>query len=232
MNTYEITFQRENGTVGSDRFTAATEAQARRDFREVYRHGNGQITKVELISSDSPATKEQERKAVEKIRKIINELGQGSYVGIALEGCLEDAESNIENDFADSMKSRLEHSEKRLREAQGRIAELEDKLSESEKDYEAAHAAAHQIAEEKDTEIAALRERVLSSDDLETLLSLVTERISSLDSEVQNAAERIVESAGEPESAAFKNAVNDHRVAKRASDKYKMLLERAAKSKR
>lgn len=232
MNTYEITFQRENGTTGSDRFTAATEAQARRDFREVYRHGNGQITKVELVSSDSPATKEQERKAVEKIRKIVNELGNGSYVGIALEGCLEDAESNIENDFADSMKSRFEHSEKRLREAQGRITELEDKLSESEKDYEAAHAAAHQIAEEKDAEIAALRERVLSSDDLETLLSLVTERISSLDSEVQNAAERIVESAGEPESAAFKNAVNDHRVAKRASDKYKMLLERAAKSKR
>ena len=232
MNTYEITFQRENGTTGSDRFTAATEAQARSDFREVYRHGNGQITKVELVSSDSPATKEQERKAVEKIRKIVNELGNGSYVGIALEGCLEDAESNIENDFADSMKSRFEHSEKRLREAQGRITELEDKLSESEKDYEAAHAAAHQIAEEKDAEIAALRERVLSSDDLETLLSLVTERISSLDSEVQNAAERIVESAGEPESAAFKNAVNDHRVAKRASDKYKMLLERAAKSKR
>lgn len=232
MNTYEITFQRENGTTGSDRFTAATEAQARRDFREVYRHGNEQITKVELISSDSPATKEQERKAVEKIRKIINDLGNGSYVGTALEGCLEDAESNIENDFSDSMKSRFEHSEKRLREAQGRIAELEDKLSESEKDYEAAHAAAHQIAEEKDTEIAALRERVLSSDDLETLLSLVTERISSLDSEVQNAAERIVESAGEPESAAFKNAVNDHRAAKRASDKYKMLLERAAKSKR
>lgn len=231
MNTYEITFQRENGTTGSDRFTAATEAQARRDFREVYRHGNGQITKVELVSSDSPATKEQERKAVEKIRKIVNELGNGSYVGIALEGCLEDAESNIENDFADSIKSRFEHSEKRLREAQGRITELEDKLSESEKDYEAAHAAAHQIAEEKDAEIAKLREHVLSSDDLETFLSLAVERITALDCEAQNAAERIVENAGEPESAAFKNAVSDHRSAKRAADKYKALLERAAKAK-
>ena len=46
MNTYEITFQRENGTTGTDRFTAATEAQARRDFKEVYRHGNGTITNV------------------------------------------------------------------------------------------------------------------------------------------------------------------------------------------
>lgn len=41
MNTYKITFTRENGTVGSDNFTAPSEAQARRDFKEVYRHGNG-----------------------------------------------------------------------------------------------------------------------------------------------------------------------------------------------
>ena len=30
MNTYKITFTRENGTVGSDNFTAPSEAQARR----------------------------------------------------------------------------------------------------------------------------------------------------------------------------------------------------------
>ena len=60
MNTYKITFTRENGTVGSDNFTAPSEAQARRDFKEVYRHGNGTITSVELVSSDAPATKRQE----------------------------------------------------------------------------------------------------------------------------------------------------------------------------
>lgn len=54
MNTYKITFTRENGTVGSDNFTAPSEAQARRDFKEVYRHGNGTITSVELVSSDAP----------------------------------------------------------------------------------------------------------------------------------------------------------------------------------
>ena len=89
MNTYEITFQRENGTTGSDRFTAATEAQARRDFREVYRHGNGQIIKAELISTGTLATKEQERKALEKIKKIVEELGKGSYIGTAFAGCFE-----------------------------------------------------------------------------------------------------------------------------------------------
>lgn len=230
MNTYKITFQRENGTTGTDRFTAATEAQARRDFKEVYRHGNGTITSVELVSTDTPTTKEQERKAVEKIRKIVSELGEGSYVGTALEGCLEDAESNIENDFGDSMKRRWEYAEAQLKTAREEIASLKNELAESEKDYEAAHAAAHEIAEQKDAEIAALRKQVLEADDLTDLTQLVTEKCFSLGEEVKNAAERIVEAAGEPDSAAFKNAVNDHRAAKRNLDYYTSLLERASKA--
>lgn len=231
MNTYKITFQRENGTTGSDRFTAATEAQARRDFKEVYRHGNGTITSVELVSTDTPATKEQERKAVEKIRKIVSELGEGSYVGTALEGCLEDAESNIENDFGDSMKRRWEYAEAQLKMVQEEIASLKNELAESEKDYEAAHAAAHEIAEQKDAEIEALRKQVLEADDLDSLLILAIERKTALDEEAKNAAERIVESAGEPESAAFKNAVSDHRAAKRAAEQYTALIERTSKAK-
>ena len=35
MNTYEITFTRENGSTGKDRITAANEKQARKDFREI-----------------------------------------------------------------------------------------------------------------------------------------------------------------------------------------------------
>ena len=106
MNTYKITFTRENGTVGSDNFTAPSEAQARRDFKEVYRHGNGTITSVELVSSDAPATKRQERAALEKIRKIVDELGPDSYIATAFDGCFKDAEANIENDWALSMKDR------------------------------------------------------------------------------------------------------------------------------
>lgn len=59
-------------------------------------------------------TKEQERKALEKIRKIVEELGENSYVGTAFEGCFRDAEDNIEDDAAYSMKSRFEHSEAKL----------------------------------------------------------------------------------------------------------------------
>lgn len=54
------------------------------------------------------ATKEQERTALAKIRKIVAELGENSYVGTAFEGCFEDAEFNIDSDAAFSLKGRLE----------------------------------------------------------------------------------------------------------------------------
>ena len=130
------------------------------------------------------------------------------------------------------MKRRWEYAEAQLKTAREEIASLKNELAESEKDYEAAHAAAHEIAEQKDAEIAALRMQIIEADDLENLLILAIERKTALDEEVKNAAERIVESAGEPESAAFKNAVSDHRAAKRAAEKYTALIERASKAKR
>lgn len=57
------------------------------------------------------ATKEQERKVLEQIRKMVEELGADSYIAMAFEGCFEIAESNIDNDFGCSMKQRSEHAE-------------------------------------------------------------------------------------------------------------------------
>lgn len=150
MNTYKIIFTRENGTEGSDNFTAPDEHQARRDFKECYRHGTGTIVSVELIRSDVPATKQQEREALDKIRKLVEQLGPDSYLATTFEGCFDLAAENINNDWACSMADRANRAEKRA-------AELEDKLAESVKDYEAAHAAAHAVAEEKDAKIAGLK---------------------------------------------------------------------------
>lgn len=150
MNTYKITFTRENGTQGADHFTAPTEQRARKDFNDCYRHGTGTIISVELIRTDAPATKQQEREALDKIRKIVEQLGPDSYLATAFEGCFDLAAENIDNDWACSMADRARNAEKR-------VAELEDKLSEAVKDYEAAHAAAHAVAEEKDAEIAKLK---------------------------------------------------------------------------
>lgn len=54
------------------------------------------------------ATKDQERKALEQIRKIVAGLGDDSYIGMAFEGCFEKAEENIDNDFGCSWKQEAE----------------------------------------------------------------------------------------------------------------------------
>lgn len=63
------------------------------------------------------ATKAEERQALAKIAKIIEGVGGAdSYIGMAMEGCIEMAEENITNDFADSYKGRWERSLKTVEE--------------------------------------------------------------------------------------------------------------------
>ena len=54
------------------------------------------------------ATKEQERKALEKIAAIIADLGAGSYLDITFKGVLEQAEENITNDWGSNYKEMWE----------------------------------------------------------------------------------------------------------------------------
>ncbi len=83
MNTYKIIFTRENGTQGTDHFTAINERQARKDFGECYRHSTATIISIELASTNTPATKQQERDTLEKIRKMVEQLGPDSYLATA-----------------------------------------------------------------------------------------------------------------------------------------------------
>lgn len=73
-------------------------------------------------------TKEQELKALDKIRAIIAGLGENSYVGTAFDGCLEDAEENIQNDFALSMKDRWQSAEQKLIAAKADTQQVHDAL--------------------------------------------------------------------------------------------------------
>ena len=75
-------------------------------------------------------TKAEERKALAQIRAIVDALGEDSYIGIALAGCLDDAETNIENDFALSMKDRYDSASEKAhtwRKCEKEWKELADK---------------------------------------------------------------------------------------------------------
>ena len=234
MNEYKITYATPETNMEDIIITERTEAAATKAFKARYK-GTGltapDIYDIELIRTDACATKQQERDTLAAIMKMVEELGPQSYLATAFDGCFEIAEQNIENDFADSMKDRWIHADMQLNSANGAIEELKEQLAESQRDLEAAHDTARAIAETNNAEIAALRERLLSHDDLTVVIHLVTEKRLALEPEVKNAAERIVEAAAEPESATFQNAVKDHRVAKSDFDYYTALLERLVKMK-
>ena len=84
-------------------------------------------------------TKEQERKALEQIKQILSGLDPDGWVATAMDGMIEDAEENIECDFAMSWKNRAETAEKRFEDLQTeynkQVTEATDKRLQTEKDF-------------------------------------------------------------------------------------------------
>lgn len=61
------------------------------------------------------ATKAEEMKVLEMIRSMVEKLGPDSYVGTALDGCLDLAETNIKWDAAFSMRDRWVKAEEKCK---------------------------------------------------------------------------------------------------------------------
>lgn len=72
------------------------------------------------------ALKADDRKALNQIKKILAGLEGESYVKQAMDGMIEDAESNIENDFWNSWRMRAEYIERDFNRAEDEIAELKE----------------------------------------------------------------------------------------------------------
>ena len=138
-------------------------------------------------------TKEQERKALEQIRKIVAGLGKDSYIGTAFEGCFEIAEENIENDFGCSMKQRAESAE--------REATAQKKLADK-------FAAEYKALSEKKREMSAEMDKMLDKIDYlnATVRALETEKQEAVD----KAAELETEARENAEDAEyFRNRVTE-----------------------
>lgn len=197
MNTYKISYQFPGSSYEDAVVTAPDQRAAEKAFKASFK-GTGlkapDIFNVELVAENTPATKDQEREALEKIKAILDTLGLDSYVGTAFEGCLEIAEENIENDFDFSMKQRVEAAVVENSRLKERVKELEDKLAESEKDYEAAHAAAHLVADEKDAEIQRLKTQV---QELSEKLASAEEALEDANEEAGSAEARSGEAQAE-----------------------------------
>lgn len=95
-------------------------------------------------------TKEQERKALEQIEKILSDLGSDSYVSKAFEGCVMLAATNIDCDWWDSFKDQRDSAQRHKEELVNENRILSESLKEKEKQINQLTA---DLKEERETRI-------------------------------------------------------------------------------
>lgn len=154
------------------------------------------------------ATKEQERKALARIKKIVEELGEDSYIRMAFDGCFEVAEENIENDFACSMRQRAEHAEMEAR-------KYKKMYEDTAADFEATEAT-----------IAGLEQKVLSTAEGGAIKAILYHYQTEAARLADESAQRIVELADSPDTTEFRQAVQDNRNSKKRMEDSKALIQR------
>lgn len=111
MNLYEISATLENGAVHKTKIYEINQERAlnRASKFALQFDATGCAKKtVQLIRKNAGVSKDTERAFLNEIKEILEGLGENSYCAMAFEGCVEDAEENIDNDFAVSMKGRWE----------------------------------------------------------------------------------------------------------------------------
>lgn len=219
MNEYRITYTDKSGSKFYCNITERTEAAAKKSFNTWGKSLGHTFQGAELLRTDACATKQQERDTLEIIRKMVEELGPQSYIATAFDGCFEDAESNIDNDFGDSMKARWLHADAELNAAKGTIEELEEKLQQEIAERQRARDEAQEF-------IKKLEAKVLSDDDLEDVRQLLDDRATEADEAATKAAGEIVKYADHPESKEFQQAVINHRNYTREAEYARSILER------
>ena len=169
-------------------------------------------------------TKEQERQALAKIRKIVEGLGNDSYIAAAFEGCFEIAEDNIENDFACSLKQRLDSAEHEAEVWRIAASDYSAKADRME-------AARNQEQEKAKAEIEALRKQLASAREQALSPSLYRDLWLHFDEEIETCtkrmagfAETMASLADHPQDIAFASAVQNYRKCKERKEQAATIL--------
>lgn len=223
MNDYRITCII-NDTTTQAIITAIDERDARRIFKATHKGAGMDDILATLIKENTPATKAQEREALEKIKAIVETLGPCSYIAAALDGCLQDAEANIDDDAAYSMKSRYEDAQEKLRRE---IAEHQATKKELEKARRACRDAEDNV-DYLGKKLEAAQDRALPADLWNAIYAAFKEGYNSATARMAEAAETMAQLADTPQDIAFQSAVRMyklHRETQREAERIMGLLE-------
>lgn len=201
MNSYKITYVVGEGETEQTYITERTEAAARRFFKKA--NDGREIVDVELYDTEAPATKAQEREALEKIKAMVAELGPQSYLKTAFEGVFEVAEMNIDEDAAYSFPGRVNILEEQLR-------EMGSKYNVARSDVEVLRSQLDHAQEQAD----ALKKQQLPVWLHSAVYGLASEELATSKARMEQAAETMAYYAEAPQDIAFAEAVKGYRAAK------------------
>lgn len=162
-------------------------------------------------------TKEQERQAIQKIRKIVEGMGENSYLATAMEGVLETAEENIEYDAAFSLKGRAEVAEKEASELKKENEELRKALKEQQE-------RAAKLESRCNEAYLELQRYTLPDWMKKELDKMVESRIERAERKIREAADGMADAIGEQGNLATQAA--DHAKQYRESRAERGMLER------
>lgn len=178
---------------------------------------------VQQIQTNAGVSKDTEREYLGRIKNILDALGPNSYCAMAFEGCVEDAEENIDNDFAVSMKGRWqseckahENTRKSLTEkldAQSqRIAELEAGLQ----GVKQMEIQARKEAAEAKTALEDAKEKILPADIAAELTAMLKKQADEAAKEALYYADRMAAEVENSVPVGASNSAKNFRKCRKA----------------
>ena len=210
MNDYRITYTTEAGDSFDSIITERTEAAARKFFTSMNKGLGFTVTNIELHHENTCATKQQERDTLAAIRQMVEELGPQSYLATAFEGCFEDAEQNIEDDAAYSMKARLEIQAQRAIERGHEVDRLKADLTAAQSKIETLQSQFDFASQY----IKKLERQQLSEELRRDLWVMVTDEAEVSRARMAEAADKMAAGADNPGCVLFKESVARYRAEK------------------
>lgn len=167
--------------------------------------------------------RKQLQEASEKIRKIVEELGENSYVGFAMDGVLELAEENIREDTAYSMKQRAEIAHERAHDAEEKNKRQEEALKNyaeiTKKDKQTIDRLKLQIHELEETAKA----NEISEDLVQELYCMAYDKEAAAQEEMEKAADQMMDAIREGEDA--QKFAEKYGIQKEKRSKYRKVME-------
>ena len=210
MNDYRITYTSETGEESNIYVTERSEAAAKKSFLSDHKGMGFTVQSIELHRENTSATKQQERDTLAVIRKMVEELGPQSYLATAFEGCFEDAEQNIEDDAAYSMKARLEIQAQRAIERGHEVDRLKADLTAAQSKIETLQSPFDFASQY----IKKLERQQLSEELRRDLWVMVTDEAEVSRARMAEAADKMAAGADNPGCVLFKESVARYRAEK------------------